>query len=131
MSRRRRERCVYVLYWKPKEFPSNIYLPVCIIHATSTEHIIETECLFINFQRPNDGILSTYGHEVVRKRDLSICFPLLLSRFVSCGVRDRTKEYHLSLSSMDVSIPTQHEIDCNQTAKDLPPVTSAVFLIAK
>jgi hypothetical protein len=55
---------------------------------------------------------------------------------LSCGVRDKIKEYHLSLSSMDVVKGDQRikaltpEIDCTKTAMDLPPVTFAVFLIA-
>jgi hypothetical protein len=56
-------------------------------------------------------------------------------RMVSCGVRDKIKEEHLSLSSMDVVKGDLRfnttEIDCGQTAMGLPPVTSAVLLIAK
>jgi hypothetical protein len=56
---------------------------------------------------------------------------------VSYGVRDKTKEKHFSLSSVDVikgdkgltTFPP--EIDYNQTAMGLPPLTSAVFLIIK
>jgi hypothetical protein len=51
-------------------------------------------------------------------------------------------ESHLSLSSMNVVskglikvtkglITLTPEIDCDQTAMNLPPITSAVFLIAK
>jgi hypothetical protein len=53
-----------------------------------------------------------------------------------CGVRHKIKEKHLSLPSMDVVkgdkelIALTPEIDCNKTAMGLPPVTSAVFLIA-
>jgi hypothetical protein len=51
---------------------------------------------------------------------------------VSCGVRNKIKEQHLSLSSKTVTrlIALTPEIDCNQTAMGLPPVTSAVYLIA-
>jgi hypothetical protein len=49
---------------------------------------------------------------------------------VSCGVRDKIKEYHLSLSSVDVvkgdyRIAFTLETNCDQTAMGLPPVTSA------
>jgi hypothetical protein len=53
---------------------------------------------------------------------------------VTCGVRDRTKEYHLSLSSMDVVKSTEGltvlitEIHCDQMAMGLPPIKSAGFL---
>jgi hypothetical protein len=52
---------------------------------------------------------------------------------VTGHVRDKTKEYHLSLSSMDVVkglIAFTPEIEYDQTAMGLPPVTSAVLLIA-
>jgi hypothetical protein len=48
---------------------------------------------------------------------------------VSCGVRDKIKEKHLSLSTMDET--PENEIDYDQTAMGLSPITSAVFLIAK
>jgi hypothetical protein len=63
--------------------------------------------------------------------------------YVSCGVRDRIKEKHLSLSSMDVVkgglialmpekrrkglIALMPEIDCDEKAIGVPPVTSAEF----
>jgi hypothetical protein len=52
---------------------------------------------------------------------------------VSCGVLDRTKECHLSLSSVDVVKATKGltALHLTKTAIGLPPVTSAVFLTAK
>jgi hypothetical protein len=60
----------------------------------------------------------------------SCCYSIVIC-YVSCGVRDKIKEYHLSISSMDVVKATKGligfipEIDCDQTAS-LPPVTSTV-----
>jgi hypothetical protein len=48
---------------------------------------------------------------------------------VSCGVRDKIKEKHLSLSLMDVVKAFTPEINCDQTAMALSPVTSAVIII--
>jgi hypothetical protein len=52
---------------------------------------------------------------------------------ISCGVRVKIKKLHLSLSFMEVVevVAFTPEIDCDQMAMDLPPVTSAVLLIAK
>jgi hypothetical protein len=50
---------------------------------------------------------------------------------VPCGDRDKIKEKHLSLSSTEESIALTPEIDCDQMAMGLPPLTSAVLLIAK
>jgi hypothetical protein len=61
----------------------------------------------------------------------------MLKSSVLCGVRDITKEYHLSLSSMDV---VKGDLRINSTytsdrvlsdGDGLTPVMSVVFLIAK
>jgi hypothetical protein len=54
---------------------------------------------------------------------------------VPCSVLDRTIECHLSLSFMEVATKRLTELtpemDCDQTAMGLPPVTSTVSFIAK
>jgi hypothetical protein len=52
---------------------------------------------------------------------------------VLCGVQDENKRMAPLLFSMDdvKDDVVKHEIDCDQTAMGLPPVTSVIFLIAK
>jgi hypothetical protein len=55
---------------------------------------------------------------------------------VSCGIRDKIKEYlsylpWMSYKATKELITFASEIDCDQTAMGLPPVTTAVLLTAK
>jgi hypothetical protein len=55
-----------------------------------------------------------------------------LQNYVSYGVRDRNLFFFgLFFNLIKRLTASPPEIDCNQTAVGLPPVTSAVFLIAK
>jgi hypothetical protein len=66
----------------------------------------------------NSGVVSMYFNCLKYKLPNCNCI------IVSCGIWDKIKEWHLSLSSKDV-------VKGDQMAMGLPPVTSAVFLIAK
>jgi hypothetical protein len=65
-----------------------------------------------------------------------VCIVIRRLCLVACGVRDKIKN-STSVSSIDVVKgdlrinSNTPEIDCDQTAMGLPPVTSAVLLMAK
>jgi hypothetical protein len=111
------------------KYSSSLYLFIAWICAQ--QYISEADKFVLN-------IFVIFYLRVGNSKLFFVLIKIKLLKFISCGVLDRTKEKHLSLFPWMVKgkatkglIALTPEIDCDQTAMGLPPVTPAIFLNAK